>query len=289
MTSAQPSSAADVDEIDRSLKAKHRAMWALGDYPIVVTDIIAELGPELVSACGVSSGDRVLDVGAGTGNAAIPAAQTGAEVVASDLTPELLEIGRQTAEGRGAVLRWEQGDVENLPYADGEFDVVMSCVGVMFAPHHQASANELIRVCRPGGRIGVLSWTPEGFIGQLFATMKPFAPPPPPGAQPPPLWGEEAHVRELFGDRITDIRAVKQQLPVTRFATPKEFREFFKSVYGPTIAVYRAIEADPERTATLDRELDALAERFDHGGSHTEMDWEYLLFTARRHGGDSGQ
>ena len=135
---------------DDALKAKHRAMWAMGDYPAVATEVIAELGPRLVAAAGIGPGDRVLDVGAGSGNVAIPAALAGADVVASDLTPDLLETGRQHAEKVGATLRWEEGDAEHLPYADGEFDVVTSCVGVMFAPHHQQSADELVRVLRPG-------------------------------------------------------------------------------------------------------------------------------------------
>src|SRR5215472_17522225 len=154
----------------QELKAKHRAMWALGDYPALAADIIADLGPVLVRACGIRPGDRVLDVAAGSGNAPIPAAQAGASVVASDLTPELLEAGRREAARQKAQLEWRQADAEGLPFADGEFDTVMSCLGVMFTPYHQASADELVRVCRPGGTIGLLNWTPEGFIGQMFAT-----------------------------------------------------------------------------------------------------------------------
>ena len=137
-------------------------MWALGDYPAVAIDVIPELGPELVAACRVRAGDRVLDVAAGTGNAAVPAALTGARVTASDLTPELFAAGRKFAARHGVTVQWEEGDAEALPYADGAFDVVLSCVGVMFAPHHQRAADELVRVCRPGGTIGLLSWTPDG-------------------------------------------------------------------------------------------------------------------------------
>ncbi|MFD8796083.1 class I SAM-dependent methyltransferase, partial [Streptomyces vinaceus] len=190
----------DAHEADRALKAKHRTMWALGDYPAVAKEVVGDLGPVLVEACGVKNGDRVLDVAAGSGNAAIPAALAGGDVIASDLTPELLDVGRRDAAARGAELRWEVADAEALPFADGEFDTVMSCVGVMFAPHHQDTADELLRVCRAGGIVGLISWTPEGFIGRMFTTMKPYAPPPPPGAQPPPLWGQEEHVRALLGD-----------------------------------------------------------------------------------------
>jgi len=272
----------DAVEADRALKAKHRAMWALGDYPAVADEIIPALGPVLVEACSVRRGVRVLDIAAGTGNAAIPAAMAGASVVACDLTPELLESGRRLAAERGAEVEWRTADAEALPFADGEFDTVMSCVGVMFAPHHQASADELVRVCRPGGTIGLLSWTPEGFIGQMFATMKPYAAPPPPGAEPPPLWGREEHVRALLGHRVTDVVARRQTVQVDRFRRPKEFRDYFKARYGPTIAIYRGIAEDPERVAALDHDLDELARRHDHGSSATVMDWEYLLLTARR-------
>jgi 2-polyprenyl-3-methyl-5-hydroxy-6-metoxy-1,4-benzoquinol methylase len=178
---------ADLGETDRTLKSKHRAMWASGSYPSVVTDLVGPLGPILVDAAGIKPGDVVLDVAAGSGNAAIPAAQNGAQVVASDITPELLEVGQKWATEVGVQLTWETADAEALPYRDDQFDVVLSCLGVMFAPHHQTAADELIRVCRPGGTIGLVAWTPGGFIGQMFATMKPYAAPPPPGAQPPPL------------------------------------------------------------------------------------------------------
>ena len=218
---------------DRALKAKHRAMWALGDYPAVAIDVIPELGPELVAASRVWPGDRVLDVAAGTGNAAVPAALTGARVTASDLTPELFDAGR-----------------------------------------------ELVRVCRAGGTIGLLSWTPSGFVGEMFKAMKPFAPPPPPGAQPPPFWGEADHVR-LFGDRVTDLVAYRQTLTTDRFSTPEAWLAYWKTVYGPTIAVYRGLADDPARAAALDRDLTAVAARF-HREADSAMEWEYLIVTARK-------
>lgn len=267
---------------DRALKAKHRAMWALGDYPAIADGLIPELGPVLVDACRVTTGQRVLDVAAGTGNAAIPAARTGASVVASDLTPDLLATGKAHADAAGLSLEWVEADAEALPFDDGEFDTVLSCVGVMFAPHHQASADELVRVCKPGGTIGLLSWTPSGFIGQMFATMKPYAPPPPPGAQPPPLWGDADHVRALFGDRVSDVSAVRQDLRVEIYPTPESFRDTFKVQYGPTIAAYRGLADDADRTAALDRELADLARRYDRGDGSTVMDWEYLVFIAKR-------
>jgi SAM-dependent methyltransferase len=268
-------------EIDQVLKAKHRAMWASGDYPSVAADIIPDLGAVLVEACGVGPGHRVLDVAAGSGNAAIPAAEAGASVVACDLTPELFDAGRALAARHGVDVEWREGDAEALPFADGEFDVVLSCVGVMFAPHHQAAADELARVCRPGGTIGLLSWTPEGFVGQMLATMKPYAPPPPPGAQPPPLWGNEDHLLTLLGEQVTDVSVRRQSVTVEHFADPETFRDYFKSHYGPTISAYRAIADDPDLVAALDRDLAELAQRHDRGTENTVMDWEYLLFTAR--------
>ncbi|RYP80460.1 class I SAM-dependent methyltransferase [Nocardioides guangzhouensis] len=262
------------------VKAKHRAMWALGDYPAVAADVIPSLGPVAVEATRIGPGDHVLDVAAGSGNASIPAARTGASVVASDLTPELLDAGRVLAAAEGVDLAWEVGDAEALPYDDATYDAILSVVGVMFAPFHQAAADELVRVCRPRGRIGLVSWTPGGFIGQMFATMKPYAPPPPAGAQPPPLWGDEQHVRSLLGDRVTDVVAHKQQLRVDAFATAEEFRDYFKAAYGPTIAVYKAIADDPAKVAALDEALVDLGRRHDLGGG--AMEWEYLLFTARR-------
>jgi ubiquinone/menaquinone biosynthesis C-methylase UbiE len=276
---ADRASAADAD---RALKAKHRAMWAAGDFPAVATEVIPQLGPILVAAAGIKAGDHVLDVGAGSGNASIPAAELGATTVASDLTPELLEAGRRDAEARGLDLEWRQADAEALPFDDASFDVVISCLGVMFAPHHQPAADELVRVCRPGGTISVLSWTPEGFLGEMFSTMKPYAPPPPPGAQPAMQWGNESHVRELFGDRVIDVEARKESLRVDAFESAEAFRDFFKATYGPTIAVYNNIADDPEKVAELDAALADLGRRYDYGSSTTVMDWEYLIFTARK-------
>jgi len=260
--------------------AKHRAMWASGDYAKLAAELVSPLGRVLVDATGIAAGDRVLDVAAGTGNAAIRAAETGAGVVASDLVPELLEQGSRLAAERGVELEWREANAHELPFGDDEFDVVMSCIGVMFAPFHQLAAGELVRVCKPGGRIGLISWTPEGHIGQLWAAMKPYAPPPPPGAQPPPLWGQEDHVRALLGERVTDVVTERRMLAVDHFADGAEFREYFKAVYGPTIAVYRNIEGDADRVAELDTAIAAVGDIVLSESS--TMEWEYLLLTARK-------
>jgi len=267
-------------EVDRALKAKHRALWASGDYPAVAAELIGELGPELVRACRVQPGQRVLDVAAGSGNAAIPAAAAGAVVTASDLTPELFEAGRLIAAERDVELEWVESDAEAMPFADNSFDVVMSCVGAMFAPHHQATADELVRVCRPGGTIGMINWTPEGFIGNLFATMKPYAPPPPPSASPAPLWGNEDHVRTLFGDRVADLSARRQTVRMDHCVNPTEFREYWKRNYAPTIAAYRFNEAQRERVAALDRDFLAFLTDWNRDGGEAGWDAEYLLITA---------
>lgn len=269
-------------DADRALKERHRAMWSLGDYPTVATDLIPDLGAALVDACAVSAGARVLDVAAGCGNAAIPAAAKGASVVACDLTPELFDAGREHAARRGVNLEWREADAEALPFGDGEFDVVMSCVGVMFAPRHRTCAAELLRVCRPGGTIGLISWTPEGFIGQMLSAMKPYVPPPPPDAEPPPLWGSEDHLLGLIGGHVEHLMTRRQAVAVDRFSTPEEFRDYFKARYGPTVAAYRGLGHDLDRVAALDRDLSEVARRHDRGTGSTVMDWEYLLATARR-------
>ncbi len=271
-----PTAAVDVNVV----AAKHRAMWASGDYAKLAAELVSPLGPVLVQATGIAKGDRVLDVAAGTGNASIPAAETGASVIASDLCPELLEQGSRLAAERGVELEWREANAHELPFGDDEFDVVMSCIGVMFAPFHQLAADELIRVCKPGGRIGLISWTPEGHIGKLFSAMKPYAPAPPPGAQPPPLWGQEDHVRGLLGDRITDVVTERRMLTVDHFANGAEFRDYFKTVYGPTISVYRNVEGDPERVAALDADIAQVGDSVLSGSS--AMEWEYLLLTARK-------
>ncbi len=278
------STAKEDSDADVALKARHRALWALGDYPGVAALIIPHLGGELVDACDIRPGQRVLDVAAGNGNAAIPAVRAGAEVVASDLTPSLLSSGAALAEQVLTAdeldrLTWREADAEALPFETASFDTVLSCVGVMFAPHHQRSAAEILRVCRPGGTIGLLNWTPGGFLGQLLATLKPYVAPPPAGSQPPPLWGAEGHVRDLFGAEVTDVSVATPSVAVDCFPDGAAFRDYFKSAYGPTIAAYRGLADDPKRTSDLDNDLAALADRHLAGG---QMRWEYLLFVARR-------
>jgi ubiquinone/menaquinone biosynthesis C-methylase UbiE len=271
-----------LDVADSDLKARHRAMWASGDYPHMVDTFLLPIGPRLVNACPISAGTRVLDVAAGTGNASLPAAARGGRVTASDLTPELLEAGRQRADAEGLELEWTQADAERLPFPDGSFDVVMSAIGVMFAPHHQAAADELVRVCRPGGTVGLLSWTPEGMIGELFRTMKPFMPPPPPGAQPAPLWGSEEHLQALMGGRVEFDTLERDVLEITAFEHPRDYGEHFKAHYGPTIAA-RANAARHGREAEFDEALDRFCDEWNRGDQdRARFEKEYLLAVGTR-------
>ena len=267
---------------DSELKLRHRTMWASGDYPLMVDTFLLPLGPRLVDACRIESGARVLDVAAGTGNAAIPAAQRGARVTASDLTPELLDAGSARPEAAGLDITWTPADAEDLPFENESFDVVMSSIGVMFAPHHQAAADELVRVCRPAGTIGLLSWTPEGMLGALFATMKPFAPPPPPGASSPPLWGSEEHLQGLFGGRVQFHTLTRDTLEITAFDRARDYGEHFKAHYGPTIAV-RANAVRNGREAEFDAALDTFCDTWDLGtAGKARFEKQYLLAVGTR-------
>jgi SAM-dependent methyltransferase len=267
---------------DPEVLARHRAMWATGDYPSMVETFLLPLGPRLVEMCGIGPGMRVLDVAAGTGNASIPAAKTGADVTASDLTPELLEAGRARAQAEGVELEWTEANAEQLQFEDASFDVVMSSIGAMFAPRHQAVADELVRVCRPGGTIGMLNWTPEGMIGGLFRTMGPFAPPPPPGATPPPQWGSEDHVRELFGDRV-DLRTLdREMLEITAFQHPHDYGTHFKERYGPTIAAQGNARRN-DQEAEFNAAVDAFCDEWNLGSEDAaRFEQEYLVVVGTR-------
>jgi ubiquinone/menaquinone biosynthesis C-methylase UbiE len=269
----------------RELKAATRAMWALGDYHRFATELVWELGPVLVRACGISTGQRVLDVAAGSGNVAIRAAEAGAQVVASDLTPENFEAGRREARARGVELDWVEGDAEALPFGEAEFDVVTSSFGAMFAPNHQAVADELVRVCRPGGTIGMINFTPEGLAADFFGLLAPYMPPPAPGALPPLMWGSEEHVRELFRDRVEALEMTRREYR-ERAASPRDYRELCKATFGPAVAIYAKLADQPERAAALDRDFLEFATRSNRGASDSpaEYHYEYLLVVARKRG-----
>lgn len=264
-------------------KAAARAAWAMGDYHAFAKATIWEMGPVLVQACGISAGQRVLDVAAGTGNTAIPAADTGATVVASDLTPQNFAAGQAEAAARGVDLTWVQADAEALPFADGEFDVVTSSFGAIFAPDHQAVAHEMLRVLRPGGTIGMLNFTPEGLIGEFFGVFEPYAPPPEQGALSPALWGSEDHVRELFGDRL-EVLEMSRGRYVERAASPRAYRELFTRTFGPVVALYESLADQPARLAALDQDFLEFATHANSGpaGGGAEYCYEYLLVIGRK-------
>jgi 2-polyprenyl-6-hydroxyphenyl methylase/3-demethylubiquinone-9 3-methyltransferase len=272
-----------VADTGRTLKAAHRAMWALGDYHRFAKATVWELGPLLVRACGIAPGHRVLDVAAGTGNTAIRAARAGARVVAADLTPENFEAGRREARAQGVELEWVEADAESLPFADGEFDVVTSSLGAMFAPDHRAVADQLLRVCRPGGTVGMLNFTPEGLAADFFGLFVPYAPPPPPGALPPVLWGSEGHVRELLGDRVESLEMTRGEY-VEVAASPREYYRLFRETFGPVVAIYGSLAEQPERAAALDRAFLDFVTRANRGprGGPARYPYEYLLVVARK-------
>ena len=263
-------------------KAMARSMWALGDYHRFARELVWEVGPVLVDACGITAGQRVLDVAAGTGNVAIRAAERGADVVASDLTPENFAAGRDEAARRGVELEWVEADAESLPFPDADFDAVTSCFGAMFAPSHEAVAGELIRVCRPGGTIGLASFTPRGTAGAFFEVFARHAPPPAAGALPPVLWGDGEHVRSLLGDRVASLDLTRNTY-TERAASPAAYRALFEETFGPLIALRSALAPDPDRAAALDRDFADFTERANEGAADgsAEYVYEYLLVVAR--------
>jgi len=260
-----------------------RAIWALGDYDRFARDMVWEVGAALVEACGIEPGQRVLDVAAGTGNTALRAAERGARVVASDLTPESLARGREAARAAGLELDWVEADAQSLPFADGAFDVVMSSFGAMWAPDHQAVAGELLRVCRPGGTVGMANFTPEGLISDFLAVFAPYLPPPPPGSLSPALWGSEEHARGLFGDRAATLNLTRREYVEQSPGGPEAYRDYYKETFGPAVALYASLAGDPDRTAALDRDFLAFATRANEGTDEAAAyRYEYLVVVARK-------
>jgi len=259
-----------------------RDIWTSGDYPQVANTLISAFGPTLVHAMEIQRGHRVLDVACGAGNVAIPAAVTGAEVTAVDITPVLLERGRENAAAVGVEVDWVEGDAEALPMPDASFDIVTSAVGVMFCPNHQRAADELVRVCRPGGSIGLISWTPKGLIGELFSVLAPFAPAPPAGTKPGTLWGTEEYVRDLIGASVDGLQSENRTI-VFEGLTADTFVDLMRVSYGPVLRVFARISEDPARVEELDSALRAFARGHDHGEpGRPRLEAEYQLTRAVR-------
>ncbi|MDN4587135.1 SAM-dependent methyltransferase [Xenophilus aerolatus] len=244
-----------------AIKTRQQAAWASGDYAVIGTTLQI-VGEQLAEACDLHCDEQVLDVAAGNGNATLAAARRGARVTSTDYVGALLERGAERARAEGLQVQFQTADAEALPFADASFDVVLSTFGVMFAPHHAQAAAEMLRVCRPGGRIGLANWTPEGFIGQLFKTLGRHLPPPA-GLQPPPLWGQPAHLQALFGPGAARIDVTLRDF-MFRYRSPAHFVDVFRRWYGPVHKVFGALPA--EGAAALEADLLALLERSNRAG-----------------------
>lgn len=261
-----------------ALKDRQRQTWASGDYAAVAARI-APMAERLVEAADLPAGATVLDVAAGSGNAAIAAARFGCAVTALDYVPELLERGRARAAAEGLPVEFVEGDAEDLPYGDATFDAVLSCVGVMFAPDQERAAAELLRVCKPGGTIALANWTPAGFVGGMFRTVGAHVPPPA-GVRPPGQWGTEERLTELLGAGLSQL-SVRRREFVFRFRSADEFAEFFRINYGPVGKAFAAL-AEPDRKALRD-DLVALARSYHRGpGPTLTVPSEYLEVVATR-------
>jgi SAM-dependent methyltransferase len=245
------------DTIDlEAVKRKQQAMWASGDFGVIAS-LIHIVAERLVDSVDPAARSRVLDVAGGTGNAAIAAARCGCHVICTDYVPALLNRGRERARAEGLAIEFEPADAEALPYADGSFDAVLSVFGAMFAPDQPQAAAELVRVCRPGGLIGLASWTPTGFLGELFRATAAIVPPPA-GVASPLRWGTEDGIAELFGSEVESVHTRRRTF-TWRFADAAAFVSTFRDWYGPTLKAFEA--AGPEREAELERALLAVVER----------------------------
>ena len=244
-----------------ALKSRQQIAWASGDYAVIGTTLQL-VGESLAEACDLLTDERVLDVAAGNGNATLAAARRGCQVTSTDYVGGLLERGAERARAERLDVKFQTADAEALPFENGAFDAVLSTFGVMFTPDHALAAAELARVCRPGGRIGLANWTPEGFIGQLFKTLGRQLPPPA-GVKPPALWGTEAHLRTLFGDTAAAIRATPRHFAF-RYRSAAHFVEVFRTWYGPVSKAFAA--QPPEKADALAGELTALLDGLNRAG-----------------------
>ena len=260
-------------ELDLSaVKDRQRLTWAAADYGTVAT-LIVPMSERLAEAADLRAGDTVLDVATGSGNAALAAARCGCAVTGLDYVPALLERARERARAERLDITFTEGDAERMPYPDDSFDAVLSCVGVMFTPDQERAAAELVRVCRPGGRIALANWTPTGFVGGMFRTVGKHVPPPA-GLKPPGLWGTEQRLEELFAGALSELRVERRHF-VFRFRSADDFVEFFRARYGPVTKAFEAL--DDAGREHLHADLAALVAAFDRGGGPTvAIPAEYL-------------
>ncbi|MBK9115978.1 MAG: class I SAM-dependent methyltransferase [Betaproteobacteria bacterium] len=244
-----------------AIKARQQATWASGDFSVIGTTLQI-VGESLAEAADVNAGERVLDVAAGNGNATLAAARRFADVTSTDYVPALLDRGRARAQAEGLAVAFEVADVENLRFADASFDVVLSTYGAMFAPDHRRTASEMLRVLKPGGRLGLANWTPDGFIGRLFKVIGAYVPPPA-GVQSPALWGTEAHLAELFGAAAASIRCERKYFNF-RYRSAAHWVQVFRDFYGPTHKAFGALDA--AGAAALERAIAALLDEMNVAG-----------------------
>jgi len=262
-TSGAPAAPPPPPDLD-AVKARQRATWSAGDYAVIGTRLQI-VGEALCEAVDLRAGSRVLDVAAGNGNASLAAARRWCEVVATDYVPALLDNARARAAAERLPIEFREADAESLPFPDGSFDVVLSTFGVMFTPNQERAAAELVRVCRPGGKIGLANWTPESFIGQLFKAIGKHLPPPP-GLKSPALWGTEVRLAELFASAAEEIDAQRRDY-VFRYRSPAHWLEVFRTYYGPTYKAFGALDA--KQQAVLADDITALLGRFNRAGDES--------------------
>ncbi len=261
----------------QALKDAHRATWASGDYPRVA-ELVTQVGERIVERAGVKPGSKVLDVAAGTGNASIPAARLGAQVIATDLTPELFAAGRSRALDAGVEIEWITADAEDLPFDDDRFDYVLSSLGVQFVPRHEIVARELVRVCRPGGTIALGNWAADSYIGRFWTIMGPYMPAPPSYASPPAGWGRVEHIEALFADYPVQLSFERCALDFEA-ESPAAFIDFMADCYGPLLGARKRLSADG-RWESLRNELVALSDEMntaDDGHFRTSSDYLVTL------------
>lgn len=260
-----------------AVKGRQQIAWGSGDYAVVGTTLQI-VGETLCEAVDLRSNQRVLDVAAGNGNATLAAARRFAEVVSTDYVGSLLERGKQRAQAERLNVTFQEADAEALPFADGSFDVVLSTFGVMFTPNQEQAAAELLRVCRPGGKIGLANWTPESFVGQLFKTIGKYVPPAP-GVQSPALWGSKQRLDALFAPGAS-VAATSRNF-IFRYRSPLHWLDTFRDFYGPVVKAFAAIE--PAAREALAADLLALVERFNGATDGTMVvPGEYLEVIATR-------
>jgi ubiquinone/menaquinone biosynthesis C-methylase UbiE len=264
----------------QTLKEAHRKTWASGDYSRIA-ELVTDVGERTVDRASVSAGSQVLDVAAGTGNASIPAALAGAHVIATDLTPELFDAGRQRARETGVEIKWMAADAEDLPFEDERFHYVLSSLGVQFVPRHEVVAGELVRVCRPGGTIALGNWAADGFIGRFWTIMGPYLPPPPAYASPPAAWGRVEHIQALFAEYPVESTFEHYSVDLTA-ESAEAYIDMMADYYGPLLQARNKLSADG-RWEPLRNELIALSNEMNTAADgHFRAPSEYLVTLARK-------